>query len=165
MEIGSSTFDTFWTLQSPNHTLKLCGIASSRGVRIKNAAQSSKQVSIRDFMNLGSRDKIGKINENYENHWFSTAKFKHFDDFMSHKLLIFVYFLSYLYTCATGMNFCDNHRIINIYNRMFWFFDEIHFFRDFEWILWFSTHFSLKNHWFSLIFIDFHQFWCFCASL
>ena len=75
--------------------------------------------------------KSRKINKNYENHWFSTAKFKHFDDFMSHKLLIFVYFLSYLYTCATGMNFCDNHCIINIYNRMFWFFDEIYFFRDF----------------------------------
>ena len=96
-------------------------------------------------------EKSRKINENHENHWFSTAKFKHFYDFLSPKLFIFVYFLSYLYTCATGMNFCDNHRIINIYNRMFWFFDEIHFFRDFEWILWFSTHFFMKIHWFSLI--------------
>ena len=65
MEIGRSTFGTFWTLQSPNHTLKLCGIDSSRGVRIKNAAQSSKQVSIRDFMSLAIRDKSEKIKENH----------------------------------------------------------------------------------------------------
>ena len=64
MKIGRSTFDTFWTLQSPNHATKPCGIDSSRGVRIKNAAGGSKQPSIRDFMSLASRDEIEKIKEN-----------------------------------------------------------------------------------------------------
>ena len=33
-----------------------------------------------------------EIHENHENHWFSTAKSKHFNDFVSHKVLLFLYF-------------------------------------------------------------------------
>ena len=54
----------------------------------------------------------------------STAKFKHFDEFVSHEEEIFLDFCSYLHSCATRMIFSDNLIIIIIYVRMILFFDE-----------------------------------------
>ena len=70
-------------------------------------------------------EKYEKIIESHEHHWFSTAKFKHSDEFVSHKLLRFVYFFAYRYIGATGLIFLVRLPLTNIYNRMDCFFDEI----------------------------------------
>ena len=50
-----SLFEHF-TLEK--RALKLCGIDSSRRVRIKNGSGHPKRFRIRDFMSLASRDEI-----------------------------------------------------------------------------------------------------------
>ena len=101
--------------------------------------------------------KSKKIKANHENHWFPTAEFMGFDEFVSHELLWFVYFFAYLHSCAIWISFRLSLLLIGIYKRMISFFGEIFYFHDFFVISWVSSsHSRVRNQWKSMIF---HEKW------
>ena len=72
-----------------------------------------------------------KIKEKPWKSLFSTARIKHFDGFVSHELSRFVYFFSYLHSCAIWISSRLSLLLIGIYKRMISFFDENLNFHDF----------------------------------